>query len=124
MARRIGDLSALSSTREFGILVPRSLSTGRRFKLTAATVPVFGVVVRSRSVQSRLEENVFTRIALIVLIVIALGPAYFAFSAYTTVQAQVARIATVEQRLGTIDDRVKQIETDVARLRPATVPGR
>lgn len=66
----------------------------------------------------------FTRIALVVLIVIALAAAYFAFSAYTTVQAQVARITAVEQRVEAAADRVKQIEADVARLRPPAVPGR
>ena len=66
----------------------------------------------------------FTRAALAVLIVIALVAAYFAFTAYTTVQAQVARVTAVEQKLDAAADRVKQIEADLARLRPPAVPGR
>ena len=64
----------------------------------------------------------FTRVALVVLIVIALAAAYFAFTAYTTVQAQVARLTAVEQRLAPIDDRIKQIEADISRLRTPTAP--
>ena len=64
----------------------------------------------------------FTRIALAVLIVIALAAAYFAFSAYTTVQAQVARLTAVEQQVSTAVERMKQIEADVTRLRPPAAP--
>lgn len=66
----------------------------------------------------------FTRIALVVLIVVALATAYFSFSAYTMVQTQVARVTAVEQKVEAAADRVKQIEADVTRLRPPAVPGR
>lgn len=66
----------------------------------------------------------FVRGALVVLIVLVAITAYFAFSAYTAVQAQVTRLAAVEQQFNAAAERVKQIEADLARLRPPAVPGR
>lgn len=78
----------------------------------------------------------FVRMALVVLVVLVAATLFLGYSAYTTVQAQTARLVAAEQLIGTIKadvDRVrsgadataasvKQIQDDVARLRSGPAP--
>ncbi len=61
------------------------------------------------------------RVILAVLVVVVLVETYLAFSAYTTVQAQTAKVAALEREAATlrseVDGRVKKLEDDLSRIR-------
>ena len=65
------------------------------------------------------------RVVLWILVAVVVLGAYLAYSAYTTVQAQAARVAALETKIdrelanirAEADARVKRVEDDVARIR-------
>ena len=61
------------------------------------------------------------RIVLAVLVLVVIVETYLAFTAYTTVQAQTAKLADVERQTAAIktdvEGRVKKLEDDLSRIR-------
>ena len=70
-------------------------------------------------------SRVIERAVLVILVVVVALETYFAYSAYTIVQAQAAKITAVEARIerevGAIkaetEARVKRVEDEFARIR-------